>query len=94
MTRRPRSATLFTRGPAACAACHWVRRWLEHRGVAVNESDIHASPAARDELLRLTNAELPVPTVLLPDGRVLVWPGPPTLEAVFGGGATHERLTR
>lgn len=86
MRRRARSATLFTQGPTACAACHWVRRWLERRGVAVHESDITASTTARDELLRLTNAELPVPTVLLPDGRVLIWPGPSTLEAVFGGG--------
>ena len=86
MRRRARSAILFTQGPTACAACHWVRRWLEHRGVAVHENDITANPAARDELLRLTNAELPVPTVLLPDGRVLVWPGPSTLEALFGPG--------
>lgn len=83
MSHPLRSAILFARGPAACAACHWVRRWLERRGIAVSERDISVSPAARDELLRLTNAELPVPTLLLPDGRVLIWPGPPTLEAIF-----------
>ncbi len=84
MSRRPRSATLFTRGPAACATCHWVRRWLERHGVAVQERDITANSAARDRLERLTNADLPVPTLLLPDGRVVVWPGPATLEALFG----------
>ncbi len=40
--------------------------------------------AARHQLRELTNAELPVPTLLLPDGRVVVGPGPATLEALFG----------
>lgn len=84
MSRRHRSATLFTRGPAACATCSWVRRWLDRHGVRVHESDVTVDRAARDQLRELTNAELPVPTLLLPDGRVVVGPGPATLEALFG----------
>lgn len=61
-----------------------VRRWLERHGVIVREVDVTASHAARDQLQWLTNAERPVPTLLLPDGRVVMWPGPATLEAIFG----------
>lgn len=89
MSRRRRSATLFTRGPAACATCHWVRRWLDRHGVAVREADITASNAAREQLQQLTNAVLPVPTLLLADGRVIVWPGPDTLDALFGDTVRH-----
>ena len=84
MNRRPRSTRLFTRGAVGCATCHWVRRWLDRHGVRVHESDVMVDRAARDQLRELTNAELPVPTLLLPDGRVVVGPGPATLEALFG----------
>lgn len=82
--------TLFTRGPTECAACHWVRRWLERHDVGVREADIVRDGTARAELQRLTNADLPVPTVALPDGRVVVWPGPATLQALFGGHRGHD----
>jgi glutaredoxin len=85
--RAPQRVTLFNRGPRACAGCHWVARWLVQRNVQVTELDIAASAAARERLRRLTNAELPVPTLLLSDGEVVVWPGPSTLEALFGGAA-------
>ena len=75
--------TLFTRGPKACAACHWVARWLARRNIQVTEVDISASPAASERLRMLTNDELPVPTILLEDGELIVWPGPGTLEALF-----------
>jgi len=75
--------TLFTRGPKACAGCHLVARWLAQRNIRVTEVDITASSAASDRLRRLTNDELPVPTLLLSDGEVVVWPGRGTLEALF-----------
>ncbi len=78
------AARLFTRGALGCATCHWVLRWLDRHGVRVHESDITVDPAARDQLRHLTNADLPVPTLLLPDGQVVVGPGPATLEALFG----------
>ncbi len=84
MSRRPRSVRLFTRGAVACVTCHWVRRWLDRHGVRVHESDVTLERAARDQLRQLTNADLPVPTLLLPDGRVVVGPGPATLESLFG----------
>ena len=75
--------TLFGRGPRDCVACHWVARWLVRRGIQVTEVDITASRAASERLRRLTNDELPVPTLLLDNGEVVVWPGPGTLEALF-----------
>jgi len=85
--RAAKRVTLFNRGPRACAGCHLVARWLARRGVQVTEVDITATAAARERLRRLTNDELPVPTLLLNDGEVVVWPGPSTLEALFGSPA-------
>jgi glutaredoxin len=82
--RGARRVTLFGRGPRACAGCHWVARWLAEHGVDVTDVDITASSDATDRLRRLTSDDLPVPTLLLSDGEVVVWPGPGTLEAIFG----------
>ncbi len=80
----PATATLFTHGPAGCAACHWVRRSLERGGVVVRDVDVTTDREAQAELARLTDAEMPVPTLLLADGRVALWPAPATLDALFG----------
>ncbi len=78
------SVALFGQGPLACAACAWVASWLSRRGIPFHELDVTRDPSARERLRRATSDELPVPTLMLPDGATLVWPGPLQLEAAFG----------
>jgi len=60
-----------------------VARWLADRGIPFEELDVTRDPVARERLRRATSDQLPVPTLVLPDGAVMVWPGPMQLEFAF-----------
>ncbi len=77
------SVVLFGQGPRACAACAWVAGWLSDRGIPFHELDVTRDPVARERLRHATSDQLPVPTLLLPDGPALIWPGPMQLESAF-----------
>jgi mycoredoxin len=54
---------------------------LERRGVDYAWVDVERKKGAREEMLRLNGGDRRVPTLLLPDGSVLVDPTNPELTA-------------
>jgi mycoredoxin len=57
-----------------CSDCRLVRRILDEHGAEYELIDIDEDPAAAEEVLRLNNGFRSVPTLIFPDGSVLVEP--------------------
>lgn len=66
---------LIVFGRPGCPMVPPVRRFLEEAGVAYTYRDVRADPEAAVRLRELAGGFESVPTVVLPDGRVLVEPG-------------------
>jgi mycoredoxin len=61
-------------GTAWCGDCRRSRRFLESKGITYTYIDIEADTAAAAEVERLNNGYKSVPTIVFPDGAVLVEP--------------------
>ena len=72
---------------AGSPALRIVRRYLDEAGLAYTYLDIRQDPAAAARLRELANGFESVPTVVMPDGRVLVEPGTLKLRKVLQEGA-------
>jgi mycoredoxin len=57
-----------------CADCWRIKKVLEALKVPYREIDINLDEEGYDDLVRLSQGKLRVPTVILPDGTVLVEP--------------------
>ena len=68
-------------GTSWCGDCRRVKKVLERRGVDYAWVDVERNKGAREEMLRLNGGDRRVPTLLLPDGSVLVDPTNPELTA-------------
>ena len=68
-------------GTSWCGDCRRVKKVLERRGVDYAWVDVERKKGAREEMLRLNGGDRRVPTLLLPDGSVLVDPTNPELNA-------------
>jgi mycoredoxin len=68
-------------GTTWCGDCRRVKKVLERRGVDYAFVDVEKAKWAGEEMLRLNGGDRRVPTLLLPDGSVLVEPTPPELDA-------------
>jgi mycoredoxin len=68
-------------GTSWCGDCRRVKKVLERRGVDYAWVDVERKKGAREEMLRLNGGDRRVPTLLLPDGSVLVDPTNPELTA-------------
>jgi mycoredoxin len=67
-----------------CGYCVRLKRGLERAGIPYEDVDIEADPEAERFVVAANNGNATVPTVKLPDGRVLTNPPLPVLlEAVF-----------
>jgi mycoredoxin len=66
-------------GTSWCGDCRRVKKVLERRGVDYAWVDVERKKGAREEMLRLNGGDRRVPTLLLPDGSVLVDPTNPEL---------------
>lgn len=67
-------------GTTWCADCRRVKNWLQEHNIAFTDITIENDQRAVEEVLRLNNGLQTVPTVVFPDGSVLVEPGNKTLE--------------
>lgn len=66
-----------------CGYCVRLKRGLERAGVSYEDVDIETDPEAERFVVAANNGNATVPTVRLPDGRVLTNPPlPEVLEAV------------
>lgn len=67
-------------GTEWCGDCRRAKKVLERRGLGYTWIDVEKTKGARDEMLRLSGGDRRVPTLLLPDGSVLVEPTTGELE--------------
>ena len=59
---------------AWCAECRQAKRIMDEQGVEYDVIDIDQDPDAVAEVLRLNHGMRSVPTMIFPDGSVLVEP--------------------
>jgi mycoredoxin len=57
-----------------CGDCKLAKRVLEEHGVPYQWIDIDRDPAAAAQVLKVNGGMRSVPTIVFPDGRVLVEP--------------------
>jgi len=70
-------------GTTWCKDCHLAKAVLRLNGVDYTWVDIDREPAAVDVVLRLNHGQKTVPTIVFPDGRVLIEPSRRELEAAL-----------
>jgi mycoredoxin len=64
-----------------CGDCHRAKRVFAALGVPFHEIDIHQHPEAAQRVREINHGMQSVPTIVFPDGSVLVEPGARELEA-------------
>jgi len=72
-------------GTTWCRDCHLAKAVLKLYGLNYTWVDIDREPAAAEVMLRLNGGHRSVPTVVFPNGRVLVEPSRNELEAAIEG---------
>jgi len=73
--------TITVYGTAWCGDCRRARKLLDRHGARYRWIDIDADSAAQAVVLRLNQGQRSVPTILFPDGTLLVEPADRTLAA-------------
>ncbi|MGI8609614.1 MAG: glutaredoxin family protein [Candidatus Dormibacteria bacterium] len=68
------STRILVYGTAHCSDCHAARRVLNEQGVGYDFVDIDEVPGAADEVLKLNHGMRSVPTIIFPNGTVMVEP--------------------
>lgn len=71
-------------GTTWCGDCRRAKKALERRGVDYAWIDLEKTKGARDEMLRLNGGDRRVPTMLFPDGSVLIEPNNQELDSKLG----------
>ena len=61
-------------GTTWCGDCHRSKRVFDERGVAYRWVNIETEPEAAARMMELNGGRQSVPTILFPDGSVLVEP--------------------
>ena len=74
-------------GTAWCGDCRRAKKLLERRGIDYAWVDGEEQKGAKEEMLRLNGGDRRVPTLLFPDGSVLVEPSNAELGAKLDGRA-------
>lgn len=64
-----------------CGDCWRAKRLFAEHGVAYTEIDIERDPAAAERVARINGGMQSVPTILFPDGSILVEPTNAQLQA-------------
>jgi mycoredoxin len=66
-----------------CGQCRSVKAFLDQNDIAYREVDIDEDPDAARRVTTITGGYRSVPTLVLPDGTVLVEPGRRQLAEAF-----------
>lgn len=72
-----------------CSDCRRAKRVFEALGVRYQEINIERDAAAAARVSRINDGMLSVPTILFPDGTVLVEPSSAELEAKLAASASR-----
>jgi len=74
-------------GTSWCGDCRRAKKLLERRGIEYAWVDVEEQKGVKEEMLRLNGGDSKVPTLLFPDGSVLVEPSNAELGAKLDGRA-------
>ena len=66
-----------------CGDCRLAKRWFDSHGIAYDYINIEEDDDAAELVLKVNNGMRSVPTIIFPDGSVLVEPSPRELAAKF-----------
>jgi mycoredoxin len=66
-----------------CGDCRFAKRWFDAHGIAYEAINIEEDENAAEEVRRVNGGQQSVPTIIFPDGSVLVEPGARELAAKF-----------
>jgi mycoredoxin len=81
--RPPHSDVVVIYTSSACAECLAVKSVLRTRNVPYLEVDLESDPVAREYVQGLNHGFASVPTIVFPDGSILVEPSLLELAAKF-----------
>jgi mycoredoxin len=82
-TTTPHEITIYA--TTWCGDCHRAKRVLDRNGVRYRWIDVDTDPEAAEQAVRISRGQRRVPTILFPDGSVLVEPTDGELEAKLTG---------
>lgn len=68
-----------------CGQCASLKAWLTREMISYREIQIEDDPDARRVVREAAGGYMSVPTVILPDGRVLIEPTPAEVRAALAG---------
>lgn len=66
-----------------CGDCRMAKRWFDARGIAYESINIEEDDQAAEYVSRVNRGYRSVPTIVFPDGSILVEPGPRELASKF-----------
>lgn len=66
-----------------CGDCRMAKRWFDARGISYEYINIEEDDDAAEYVLKINRGMRSVPTIVFPDGSVLVEPSPRELAAKF-----------
>lgn len=81
MTDVPATNEILFYSTTWCGDCHRSRRVFSEMGVAYKDIDIEDHPEAAEIVIKVNHGRRSVPTIVFPDGSVLVEPSNAVLEA-------------
>lgn len=66
-----------------CGDCRMAKRWLDSHGVSYEYINIEEDLKAAEYVVRINGGMRSVPTIVFPDGSILVEPSPRELASKF-----------
>ena len=66
-----------------CGHCWSLKQWLKRESIGFREVEIEDDPEAQRFIREAAGGFMSVPTVVFPDGRVLVEPSPAQVRAIL-----------
>ena len=66
-----------------CGDCRFAKRWLDAHGIAYDYINIEQNEQAAAYVTQVNNGARSVPTIIFPDGSILVEPNARQLAAKF-----------
>ena len=66
-----------------CGDCRFAKRWFDAHGIAYDSINIEEDESAAELVQRINGGSRSVPTIVFPDGSILVEPGSRELAAKF-----------
>ncbi len=66
-----------------CGDCRMTKRWFDSHGISYEYINIEQDPEAAEYVMRVNGGMRSVPTIVFPDGSVLIEPSARELAAKF-----------